>query len=71
MSRKRKSGEVIAFSRNTDKSDTRREEKRNAKARDIRQRFAAARSAAEPKSRAAGRLKKRFWNPGRNPAKNP
>ncbi len=67
MSRESEPGDVVAFAR----TDTRREEKRQAKASNLRQRFTAARSACEPKSKAAERLKKLFKNPGRNPSKTP
>jgi hypothetical protein len=67
MSRECEPGNVVAFVR----TDSRREEKRQAKAGNLRQRFAAARSASEPKSKAAERLKKLFKNPGRNPSKTP
>lgn len=69
MSRDHGPGDVVAFSGAG--VDAKRQEKREGKAKDLRQRFAAARSAAEPKSKAAERLKKLFRNPGRNPTKTP
>jgi hypothetical protein len=42
------------------KADKRRHTRREARANDLKQRFASARRAAESKSKAAERLKKRF-----------
>jgi hypothetical protein len=69
MGRERKTGEVVAFAGVDKKLNIRREEKRQAKAMDLRRCFEAARNDAEPKSRAAERLKKLFKNPSRNPTK--
>lgn len=63
MSRDSKPGDVIDIRRAGDKADTRRHARREAKAGDLKKRFSAARTAAESKSRAAGRLKQLFKKP--------
>ena len=67
MSRGSKSGDVIDIRSATDKADGRRHEQREAKARDLKKRFSAARTAAESKSKAAERLKKLFKKPTQKP----
>ena len=67
MSRDSKPGDVVDIRSATGKTDDRREERREAKARDLKKRFSAARSAAESKSTAAERLKRLFKNPPKKP----
>jgi hypothetical protein len=63
MTSDKKSGEIIDFGGAGNQADKRRDARRDAKAAGLQQRFAAARRAAEPKSRAAERLKKLFKKP--------
>jgi len=63
--KKGEKGEIVEF-RPEAVSDTRRHERREAKARDLKQRFASARQGSESKAKSAERLKKLFKNPGRN-----
>ena len=67
MSRDSKSGDIVDFRSATDKADARRDDKREASAGDLKKRFTAARTAAESKSRAAGRLKQLFKKPPEKP----
>lgn len=67
--KKNKIGKVVEFDRAGKQADTRRENRREAKAKDLRKRFSAARMDAESPSRAAERLKKLFKQPGPNPGK--
>lgn len=67
MSQDDKPGEVIAFNQLETRIEERQHEKREAKAKELKQRFAAARHTSESKSKAVERLKKRFKKPPSNP----
>lgn len=67
MSRDSNSGDVVDIRSAGNLADERRHARREAKAKDLKQRFSAARNAAESKSRAAERLKKLFRNPPKKP----
>lgn len=69
--RKNKTGKVVQFNSDGKLADARREDRREAKAKDLRKRFSAARREAESPSKAAERLKKLFKQPGRKPGKKP
>lgn len=56
------SGQVLEFS--GAHLEERRQSRREAKARDLRQRFSAARQDAEPRSKATRRLLNLFKQPG-------
>jgi chitodextrinase len=60
-------GNVVEFSRTSNKAAYREEVKREAKARSIQKRFSAARKASTSKSKAAERLKKVFKKPSKPP----
>jgi len=61
-------GQVVEFSKATGKAASRNEAKREAKAKEIRNRFSAARKASASKSKAAERLKKVFTKPPKPPS---
>jgi len=60
-------GNIVEFSRTSNKAASREEAKREAKARSIQKRFSAARKVATSKSKAAERLKKVFKKPTKPP----
>ena len=66
-----KSGQVVDFNAASAKADSRRQEQREAKAKNLKKRFSASRRNAESKSTAAERLKNLFKNPGPKPPKKP
>jgi hypothetical protein len=61
-------GNVVEFSRTSNKAASREEAKREAKARSIQKRFSAARKASTSKFKAAERLKKVFKKPSKPPS---
>jgi len=60
-------GNIVEFSRISNKAASRKEAERQAKARSIQKRFSAARKASNSKSKAAERLKKVFEKPSKPP----
>jgi len=69
MSRKEKPAQVVEITKAAEKADSRKQAKREAKARELQQRFSSARRGAESKSKAADRLKKLFKNPPKSPSR--
>jgi hypothetical protein len=65
--KKEKPAQIIDIATGSVQADASRQRKRETKARNLKQRFAAARRASESKSKAAERLKKLFKKPPRNP----
>ena len=61
--KKQKPAKVLEFNKDSDKAVARSQAEKEAKVRNLKQRFLTARSSAESKSRAAERLKKMFKNP--------
>lgn len=69
--KKGKSGKVIEFDAFGDKADARREARREARAKQLRNKFSAARRDAESKSEAAAKLKNLFKHPKSDSGKKP
>ena len=67
MGKGKKPADIIEFSAAGARADTRRQQDREARAKDLKQRFSAARQAAEPRSKATKRLLKIFKNPPQKP----
>lgn len=63
MRNKKSSDNVVSLPKSSAKAEQRLDERREAKASDIKQRFSSSRMNAESKTKAAERLKKLFVQP--------